>query len=250
MSKYTTELRYICEKAAGLDESKGYNDITSIVTTAAPLVFPSFPIFDEAYRLPLEVKILKHFYTREICEETVGLWKLRLDDKLNMIMPYYNKLYESELLTFDPFRDTDLRTEHDKDGTTIKNGSRKDSGDKTQTSTAHDNSKDNSDRWELFSATPQGPLSQVKQHQYLTSANNIETANTASANSTSTGVTQDTAQRLTNDNITDTETYLEHIYGKRGNKTYMQLLEELRKTFLNIDRRVINELEDLFFLLW
>ena len=113
MSRYTTEVRFICENAAGYDESKGFNDIDEILTVAAPKVFNfDWPIFDENYRLPLEKKILRHNYTREICEETVGLWKLRLQDTLCNIMPYYNKLYESELLKFNPLYDVDMTTTH------------------------------------------------------------------------------------------------------------------------------------------
>lgn len=118
MSKYTTELRYICEVEAGLSESKGYNQIDNILTAAAPNIFNfSFPIFDENYRLTLEKKILRHFYTREISEETYGLWKLRLEDKLNLIMPYYNKLYESELLVFNPMYDVDYTRSGEKEFT-------------------------------------------------------------------------------------------------------------------------------------
>lgn len=113
MSKYTTEVRFICETAAGFTESVGYKSIKRVLTEAAPKVFDfDFPIFDEEYRLPLEIKILRHYYTREICEETVGLWKLRLEDKLNTIMPYYNKLYESELIKFNPMYDVDLTRDH------------------------------------------------------------------------------------------------------------------------------------------
>lgn len=113
MSKYTTELRYICEVCAGKQASEGYNSIDEIIDLAIPNIFNfSFPIFDEEYRLPLEKKILRHFYTREISEETVGLWKLRLEDKLNIIMPYYNQLYRSELIEFNPMYDTDLHKEH------------------------------------------------------------------------------------------------------------------------------------------
>ena len=122
MSRFTTEVRYICETMAGHNESVGYNDISSTITTAAPLLFNfDFPIFDEAYRLPLETKILRHFYTREICEETVGLWKLRLEDKLNLIMPYYNQLYRSELLEFNPMYDVDVATDHTKNANSESN---------------------------------------------------------------------------------------------------------------------------------
>ncbi|MBO7734684.1 MAG: hypothetical protein J6S67_19145 [Methanobrevibacter sp.] len=112
MSRFTTEVRYICESYAGLDESKGGNDVENIIETAAPLIFGDFPIYDESYRLVLEKKILRHYYTREISEETVGLWKLRLMDKMCLIMPFYNKLYESELLSFNPFYDVDLTRDY------------------------------------------------------------------------------------------------------------------------------------------
>ena len=97
MSKYTTEVRYICETAAGLTESVGYRGIDDVLDAAVPNIFDfEYPIFDEEYRELLEKKILRHYYTREICEETVGLWKLRLQDKMNLIMPYYNQMYKSE----------------------------------------------------------------------------------------------------------------------------------------------------------
>ena len=112
MSKYTTEVRYICEQLTGLDESKGYNSVSTIIASAKSKIFDFvYPIFDESYRGVLETKILKHFYTREIGEETVGLWKLRLDTKLNEIMPYYNEIYKTQLAIIDPFRTTDMKTE-------------------------------------------------------------------------------------------------------------------------------------------
>ena len=93
MSKYTTEVRFICEQAADYDASQNYAKVSEIIDKAIPKVFDfDFPIFDETYRNVLCTKILKHYYTREICEETVGLWKLRLDTRLNEIMPFYNKL--------------------------------------------------------------------------------------------------------------------------------------------------------------
>ena len=110
MSKYTTEVRFICEDYAGLTESKGYDSVDEIIESARPKIFDfNYPIFDESYRKVLETKILLHYYTREICEETVGLWKLRLKTKMNEIMPFYNKLYESELIQFDPMYDTDYQ---------------------------------------------------------------------------------------------------------------------------------------------
>ena len=112
MSKYTTEVRYICETYAGLDESAGYDDVNDIISNSEDKIFEEYEIFDENYRSILNQKILRHYYTREICAETVGLWKLWLNNTMNEIMPYYNQLYKSALLKFNPLYDVDLATSH------------------------------------------------------------------------------------------------------------------------------------------
>ena len=118
MSKYTTEVRYICETNTSHPiAGDGFNNVEEIINSSHANIFNfDYPIFDNRYRAVLEKKILRHFYTREICDETVGLWKLRMCDRLNVIMPYYNQLYESALLEFNPFYDTDYtRTGNVKD---------------------------------------------------------------------------------------------------------------------------------------
>jgi len=116
LSKYTTELRYILETYSGI--SGGYDKVFQVVDGAVERVFDfSWPIWDESYRNVLSKKILLAYYTREICVETVGLWKLRLSNKLNEIMPYYNQLYRSATLEFNPFYDVDLTTTHQGKGT-------------------------------------------------------------------------------------------------------------------------------------
>lgn len=116
MSKYTTEIRYICEHYAGLNESTGFEDVDEVVEAARSKIFSNYPIFDESHRAELEKKILKHYYTREIGFETVGLFKLHLNARMAEIMPYYNKLYESETLEFNPFINTDFKVEGQEQG--------------------------------------------------------------------------------------------------------------------------------------
>lgn len=104
MSYYTTEVRYLCESMTDVplenfDNLKGVRRIDAIIDSAKSNIFDfDYPIFDEAYKGVLEKKILRHYYTREIGQETFGLFQLFLSDKMNEIMPYYNQLYESELL--------------------------------------------------------------------------------------------------------------------------------------------------------
>lgn len=210
MSKYTTEVRFICEYEAGLTKSTGYLRTNEIINLAYPKVFDfDFPIYDGAYRPVLCKKILKHYYTREIGEETVGLWKLRLDTRLNEIMPYYNQLYESALLEFDPLRDTDLKREYTKTGEQDKAGNTRDTDTKqiartsnigfekettdnqlfnstdtfndTVTHAGTDSREGNSTQEfnandvtrNLFSDTPQGSLNRLESEDYLTDARKI-----------------------------------------------------------------------------
>lgn len=211
MSKYTTELRFICETSVGYEESQGYDKVEDIIQAAIPHIFNfDFPIFDENYRNVLCTKIIKHYYTREISEETLGLWRLRLNAKMNEIMPYYNKLYEAWSNEFNPLYDTDITTNHQLDRNNQQTGD----------STVYD----------LYSDTPQGALTGVDNENYLTSANKSTTDATTK--------------------ITSTDQYLEKITGKRGGQSYSQLLGEFRDNLINIDMMVISELSVLFFQLW
>lgn len=148
MAQYTTEVRTICEIYAGLDSSAGNASVNDVIRKSYPKVFDfDYPIFDPEYKAVLEPKILRHFYSREIAMETVGLWKLRLENKLNEIMPYYNQLYKSQLLDFNPFWDVDLTKTYSKqaDGTTTNNtlshNVASDSGESKQNTTTAGNEK-------------------------------------------------------------------------------------------------------------
>lgn len=227
MSKYTTEVRFLCEFEAGLTESKGYNSVTEIINTAYPKIFNfDFPIFDESYRPILCKKILRHFYTREICEETAGLWKLRLETRLNEIMPYYNQMYQSELLEFNPLYDVDLTRDH----TLQRDGTREYDDTNTVTGTGNTTTK--------YSDTPQGSLQNVIAGTYLTDATVQDTSSSTSGQSSA----DETTYSL--------DDFLEHVRGKQGGASYSDLLKKYRETFLNIDMMIIEELDDLFMQIW
>lgn len=144
MSAYTTEVRYICENAAGLKQSTGYADVGKTIQAAIPSIFNfDFPIFDESYRNVLETKILKHYYTREIAFETVGLWKLKLDTKLNEIMPYFNDLYNASKLLVNPFQNVDLTKTHEGNQNDNESATSKDSGSNSSARSTTGNDTEN-----------------------------------------------------------------------------------------------------------
>lgn len=247
MSKYTTEVRFICETAYGLSESQGCDSVDTIIEGALDKVFNfDFPIFDETYRRVLEKKILKHFYTREIGEETVGLWKLRLNTRLNEIMPYYNQLYKSELIQFNPMYEIDYTKTSKMD--TV--GSVKDDNSETSNRdmTGNTNGSSNSNSLNKYSDTPQGAVTDLVEGRYLTNATQ-DTNNTSQNTNERENVKLDTKTR--NDrNIKNTDDYIEHVVGKNSGVSYSDLLLKFRETFLNIDMLVIRDLENLFFQLW
>ena len=251
MSKYTTQVRFICETAAGLTESAGFNRVNEIIQLAIPNVFNfDFPIYDEAYRNVLCTKILKHYYTREICAETVGLWKLWLDTRLNEIMPYYNQLYKSAMIEFNPMYDIDLTTEHLKtfDGSTdiSEDSSENNSGNNgTIAVTTDDNTTRN-----LFSNTPQGALDNVENETYLTNATKITDNGNTEVNTDYEFNNNRVVNRSDKTVAKNTEEYIHTISGKTGGASYSKMLQEFRKTFLNIDAMIIDELKDLFMGLW
>ena len=216
MSKYTTEVRYICETLAGLSESVGYADIEQTIKNCLPKVFDfNFPIFDENYRSVLETKILRHYYTREIGLETVGLWKLKLSTKLNEIMPYYNKLYKSELIEFNPLYDVELTRERKIEGKGTKdtqNSENRSGSNNTETTQNNDstvketggdkgttngtangtqNQNTNGNGTNMYSDTPQGAITDLQDGRYLTNAT-IDSATNTFAGASSDTTTQTT----------------------------------------------------------
>lgn len=236
MSKYTTQVRFICETCANLTESKGFNNIEDILDNSWNKIFSDFPIFDENYRAELCKKILRHYYTREICCETVGRWKLFLSDKMKNIMPYYNQLYQSELLKIQPLVSVDKSVTHEGSGSESKTSKR------NGTNSSQTNASGSTDTWSYYSDTPQGGIDGLETNDYLTNATHNK--GTDSTNSTMSGTSSDsetgTGER--------SDSYVDKILGYEGNQSEMLL--KFRETFLNIDKMIIDELKNLFFTLW
>lgn len=283
MSKYTTEVRFICETLAEFDTSQGYGKVSDVLNASWDKVFDfDFPIFDEEYRSVLCKKILKHYYTREIGLETVGLWKLKLDTKMNEIMPIFNKRYESTLFEFNPLYDVDYtRTTNggeSGENESERSGSRTESGNETDKLTGTDtkattgtvgvvrSNTGSGSSEDKFSDTPQGSLTNVKNGTYLTNARIVDTSNTESGQDTTTYNTTDTITHNTQNQKTKsgqmsdsgtesgsfstTKEYVERVVGKMGNKTYASVINEFRDAIINVDMEIIEALSDLFMKVW
>ena len=222
MAKYSITLKSWCESETGL-----YNtDYKTVIEKAIPLLFNfDFPIFKEDYRSILETKIIKYYYQQEIGFETFEQFRLNLDETLNRIMPYYNQMYEASLKKIDFLNTEDitetLKAENNSNGNNNVTG--KNEGSSEQITTGSD--------------TPQGKLENFLNDKYLSSA----------AKSKNTDITKNQSESNFNNNTNSKE--LRNIKGYRGYSP-AALLKEMYNSLRNIDNMIIDELSNLFMLIW
>lgn len=112
MGFYSPTIKQICESYA-IQQGKPA-DIDSLISAGVSGIFDfQYPIYDENYRSVLNQKIIEHYFDKEIGLDSLAKFKFHLRTKLREIMPYYNQLYLSTLLEFNPLYDTDYKEEHE-----------------------------------------------------------------------------------------------------------------------------------------
>lgn len=171
----------------------------------------------------LEQKIIDHYRFHQIGQETVGRFKHCLKTRMREIMPYFVQLYEFDAIfknIEDPLESYHLEEVMDR----LNTGE-----NKSNSTTSGQNDSTN-----RFSNTPQGDLDNMD--KYLTEA----TKDTASSSAT--------ANASINDKNEEKYTLI-----KRGNIGVQPLggeVENIRNAFINIDMQIIEELKDLFLMVY
>ena len=190
MSKYTITVKDLVRDYS-VSVDNGLTDIDTKLDKAREYIFDfTYPVIDEATKKRIEIAILKHYYMREIAFESVGIWKIKLNDRLNLIMPRYNALYNKQDLSLSPY----------------VNGYVSESGNTTGNSSTDVNNED----WQTTSDTPNGILTDLKEGKYSSMAvytenndntNNINSSNYERMQESLNGVTYAEAFRNYFDNI-------------------------------------------------
>lgn len=119
MSSYTMQLRTLIEQPTQYETGLSAREKIEIGRTQ--LFDFDYPIFDVAYKKTFETNFIRKFYMREIGFETDGLFKFQLETWLLINMPYFNKMFESELIEFDPLVNSSVDVTHNKIGNKIQN---------------------------------------------------------------------------------------------------------------------------------
>lgn len=224
MSTYTSQLRWVVEQA--LDDKGLAHTEDNWPQVYADLGLNDYPLFSELYRKELNNKIIRHFYMREIGQETFGLFKFMLRRTLFEVMPLHNQMYESQLLEIDPLNEWKMVVTDDTEGAYTNENA----------SSATRNTSSNSRN--VFQDTPQSKLNLIGSHsvENLDYATNV-TYDNNTGNATDADSSTSTGSSTSNKDRSETGHH----------KSESQLLTQWRKTFLNIDMDVIKDLEPCFF---
>lgn len=196
------------------------------MTPAEWVGLEDYPIFDPGYRAGLNQKIFDHFMYQEIGHETVDQFRFAMRRRMNEIMPYFNQLYDSTRLVFDPLVTMDIRT--------IATGSSEQVAEGESVNETVSDVKAKAKN--VASTFPQVALSPNKDYASSGADSNSETDSSATAEERSTS-----SNATTNDADSRTTGY-------QGSPA--ALIAQARELFVNVDMQVIASLDDLFMLVW
>ena len=217
MSKYTTTIRQL--------QKNNFN-----------FGLTSYPIFDEAYRNTLNNNILNYYYESEIGVETAELFKKLLNDRMMLIMPKYNIMYQAqeELIESENLLgNVNLTETMDKDVSSSLD--QHDTGNATQTGSSTANNKN------LYQDTPHGSISME-----TLDSQNVYATNFTIDNNTNSSSVQDYSNSTRDQDASGTEDYVKTIVGNNGRKYNVDVFNNVVANLKNIDMLIINELDDLF----
>lgn len=188
-----------------------------------------YPLFEKVDKDKFETNILEYFIQRRIGFETYTVFKMQLRNKLNIIMPYYNKLF-SFLDGWDLFTDGETIT-HTLTGTDKKQT------DSTTDNTLNTNTQDSSEQDLRNSKYPQNQIEDLKDGSYVSDANFNKFSNNGTSNST--------GNTTYNESNNSTNTLAEET--KRTPADKLAIYNSFIENKNNIMQKIYDELDVLFY---
>ena len=223
MSKYTTTLYDLMED---VNEGKENLTIDEKITNLASVLFDfNYPYPTPEDKTRIERAIIKHYLMREIAFETVGLFKLKLNDRLNLIMPKYNLAYKNLDDEVSPYINNYIQE---------KGSNNRNSTSKAQTSGTDTRE---SDTFETTSDTPQGILTELKEGKYSSGARATVSNDSANTRATSNG---------SDEEIASSTRELESLQVLTGAEAFRVYFDNL----ISLDEELVYEFSDLFMSIW
>lgn len=190
----------------------------------------SFPIFDESHREVLVQKIVERYWTREIGQETISMFRFQMRRKLNEIMPFYNDIYLSQLIAFDPLATFNLET--------IRQDAATENTNRTTNSTSNSGSSSTSRR--MDNDTPQNELPD----DWMTDADYATSGTLSGSSTTGTGSSNATDGTTGTTSANGTTT----VKGFQG--AAADLIRKYRDQIINVDVMILDAISMQFHGVW
>lgn len=223
MSKYTTTIKDILESF--LIDNNYDKQATEIIELTKDKFFNfKFKWYNNTGEGLDDFKkdFLLTYYNRYIGFETLGLFKVHMQSKLNLIMLTYEKLY-SEIIKGDT-----PTTNYEEHREVNKTNQYKDTGETKNTT------KNTSNTESIDSDNPQVT---IQTNDYASTMNRGETI--SNSNSTNNGTSSHDEK----------ENHKENIYGLKG-ISRAEAIYKYKKQIININKELINYCETLFLGVW
>jgi len=277
MATYTVELREFIESFSHYQQRENihFSHKEKIEMGRKHLFDFDYPIFDEKYRKVFETHFIRKFYMREIGFETMGLFKFQLETWLVINMPYFNKLFESEMLKYDPLTNAEMSVTHTKKNDKNQNDSRdtiqsskmdgSSNNTMNQTGSSSAESKDDNFARKLETDNPDKRLtisandgqgiieyaSGIEEHTDNSARNTKGNTKQDSVSDSKTNVNSNANQtdKLKSD-INEVEDFVQHRVGKIGVQSYPKMIQEYRDSLIRIENRIFEEMQELFMLVY
>lgn len=235
MGDYTLELYKVLRFTGGtLDDNGDY--------TGFNIGLHDYPIWDANYRDILNRKIVNRYLNREIGMENIERWVHRMRSKMHEIMPPYVELFNTTLLDLDPTKTVDIKTLTEGVVNSLRqsSGETDTAGSSESTTTATAGSKNRQMNLDF----PQFAL--AENADYATSGADSNAQNTSSGTSNISESGKVEATDTTSDDSTTTGE--SRTVGYQG--VPADLILAARSVIINIDIAIIEDLSDLFMLVW
>lgn len=214
-------------------------------------IFPSeypFYVDDVQGRKAFEGKFIKHYYYREIGFETPFMFTQKLESHLLINMPYWTKLYQTELesrninfMLNKDLRETFIReieSENESSGTNASQQNSSSSSSVNQSGTTSNNHKE--------AMLNDGVAMSSLTEGYLTGASGDtgETTNIGSSNASDDIESSGSSSQSGSEKVLEKTDLLSQ--GNIGVTSSAQLLKEWREVLIDMDKIIIESCNDLF----
>lgn len=270
MSSYTMPLRVLVEQPTQYETGLTFDEKVEI--GRKKLFSFSYPQLNDKFKKEFETNFIHHFYTREIGFETEELFKLKLRTWLNMHMPYWVKMLETDDLIKEPLVNVNwtrtLDTKKDTDQKSTSSGkqtsSTEDKASQSGNSTDITSATNESFERDVRSDTPESRLqlstgsegtgiieyaNSIEERKSNSEGSSTNSNKTSSEGSGTSKGSSDTSAKGETD-INEVGSEKETTKGNMGMKTESEMIQLYRDILMKWQPMIFKEMEQLFMLVY